>query len=81
MLFIDTVLKHIEFHGDKYCDLACPEGNICRYIAETKTCLPLSCDYLNCSAGTECQALPGVGVVSCFKTIDFIGNLIINTYI
>ncbi|KAF2077949.1 hypothetical protein CYY_000749 [Polysphondylium violaceum] len=70
----DSITKHLELNGEKFCSLPCPEGHICRYIAETQTCLPLSCKYLNCSQGTECQELVGVGVVSCFKTIDFLDD-------
>eukprot|EP01132_Coremiostelium_polycephalum_P000809 gene809-1005_t len=63
--------SHKRFDSDKICDITCPEGYSCRYITEQQTCLPTRCDLLSCAPGTECIILEGVGIASCFLSIEF----------
>ncbi|KAN0015620.1 hypothetical protein ACTFIU_008361 [Dictyostelium citrinum] len=66
-------LKNIDskvLYGRTGCDLPCIDRYICRIVNDVKTCLPTSCDIVQCELGTECLPLQGVGIVSCFKVVE-----------
>ncbi|KAM9981471.1 hypothetical protein ACTFIY_003771 [Dictyostelium cf. discoideum] len=67
--FLKSINSKIIF-GRTRCDLPCVDGYVCRMVNDVKTCLPTSCDIVQCEVGTECLPLIGVGIVSCFKVIE-----------
>ncbi|KAK5577673.1 hypothetical protein RB653_002617 [Dictyostelium firmibasis] len=67
--FLKSINSKI-IYGRIGCDLPCIDGYVCRIVNDVKTCLPSSCDIIQCEVGNECLALRGLGIVSCFKIIE-----------
>ncbi|EAL69029.1 hypothetical protein DDB_G0277055 [Dictyostelium discoideum AX4] len=68
--FSNIINLNEHVYGNENCANECPDGYLCRFVNNSNSCLPSSCDYLNCPIGTECKLLKGLDVVSCFKIIE-----------